>query len=219
MKKLFVALLLIGCVSAQDLYILNKDKIRVIGDEEINISEIVELKDENARIMSIDDERGNLKIIGINEEGETDVKTVIYERIKEEDWNEYVMSVSRFASLKKRENEELLDNKGPANIDAIELALKYIGMKGSCDKVAQAFITDFLGKGYSIYSTEKIAKEDARAGDVIFYEDGGVGLQHWAVYLGGNSALQGNINGTTVIGSVYMNYGSEPQFLRSISNS
>lgn len=218
MKKLFITLLLIGCVSAQDLFILNKDEVRVIGDEEINISEIIELKDEKARIMSIDDEQGNLKIIGINEDGNTDVKTVAYERIKEEDWNEYVMSVSRFASLKKKENEELLDNKGPADIDAIELALKYIGMEGSCDKVAQAFIADFLGEGYSIYSTERITKEDARAGDVIFYEDGGVGLQHWAVYLGGNSALQGNINGTTVIGSVYMNYGSEPQFLRPIVN-
>lgn len=215
MKKILLILLLVSFVSAQELFTLKKDEITIVGDKEINIAEYIECLD-NIWIMSLDNEDGNINIIGFDQEGNTDIKSLKYERIDEEEWNKYVLSISNFASRKATLNNELLEEKGPADLEAIEVAEQFIGMEGSCNKVAQAFINTYLGSEYSIYKTVSVSIEDAQPGDVIYYSDGGIGLQHWAVYLGGNSALQGNINGTTAIGSVYMNYGSEPQFLRPV---
>ena len=87
-------------------------------------------------------------------------------------------------------------------------------MPGGCNVVAQAFINSYYGEGYNIFDTYPVSKEEAMPGDIIYYVNGGLGDHHYAVYLGGASALQGNIYGTTVLGSVYMTYGTEPQFQR-----
>ena len=40
-------------------------------------------------------------------------------------------------------------------------------------------------------------------------------MQHYAVYLGNDTALQGNMSGGLAkIGSIYLTYGSEPIFKR-----
>lgn len=227
MKKIILFILLITtCVSAEDLFTLNKNNLTFIENDEFDIKEYIELTNDNTRIIAINEDPDvnsvgshSTKLLALDENGESEVKTFEYEIISESSWNEYVLSISKFASLKSYSNNKLLEEKGHPDKDAIELAQSFIGMEGSCDKVAQAFINAYFGEGYSIYNTYDVSLEDALPGDVIYYTDGGVGLQHWAVYLGGNSALQGNINGTTVIGNVYMNYGSEPNLRRIIPNT
>ena len=114
----------------------------------------------------------------------------------------------------RRENVDLLLEKGHADYDAFNLALEFVGMRGGCNEVAQAFINAYFNEGYNVFDTYDVTYEEAKPGDIIYYANGGEVLQHYAVYLGGASALQGNINGTTVIGSVYMTNGSLPQFKR-----
>lgn len=133
-----------------------------------------------------------------------------------EDWNNYVNSNTYNYAYRKLANDNLINTKGYADVNAFELAKSFVGMKGACNTVAQAFIDAYLGSGYDVLNTYPITLEEARPGDIIYYSNGGLGEQHYATYLGGSSALQGNINGTTVIGSVYMSHGSTPQFKRLV---
>lgn len=221
-KYLILFLALFNLVCAEELFKITENNVTIIENENFDIKEYIEISDPDVRIIAFNASDTEVNTVGshtynllaINKDGEIETKTFEYEVISESEWNDYVLSISRFATLKSNENNRLLEEKGHADKNAIELAKSFIGMEGSCDKVAQAFINKYFGEGYSIYNTEDISVEEALPGDIIFYKDGGVGLQHWAVYLGGNSALQGNINGTTVIGSVYMNYGSTPNFRR-----
>lgn len=133
-----------------------------------------------------------------------------------EEWNNYVNSNTYNYTYRELTNDNLINTKGYADVNAFELAKSFVGMKGACNVVAQAFIDAYLGSGYDVLNTYPITLEEARPGDIIYYSNGGLGEQHYATYLGGSSALQGNINGTTVIGSVYMSHGSTPQFKRLV---
>ncbi|NBK97817.1 MAG: hypothetical protein EOM50_07325 [Erysipelotrichia bacterium] len=57
-----------------------------------------------------------------------------------------------------------------------------------------------------------VPASQAQAGDIIYYADGGVGLAHVAVYIGGGQAVHGGYLGSTRIASAYM--GSGPVFIR-----
>ena len=112
-------------------------------------------------------------------------------------------------------NADLEIIKGTGTVtDAYGLAQQFIGMPGSCNVVAQAFVDAYYGPGHSIYNYYEVSESEAQPGDVIYYYNGGLNLQHWAVYLGGGYALQGNYLGTTIIGGVYLNNASNPLFLR-----
>jgi len=57
-----------------------------------------------------------------------------------------------------------------------------------------------------------VGAAQAQPGDLIFYANGGMGLPHIAVYIGGGQAVHGGWNGdTTVIASAYV--GSGPVFI------
>ena len=236
LKYILIFILLIGAntVSADEeelenssqesveLFNITENNFEVIEGEEVRLKEYIELTSQNnVRIISFSDESDHLDpgehsiaVLGVDENGNSQTDILNFNVISEEEWNSYVRSITRFASRKAGLNNNLRDEKGHADKDAVELAKSFIGMPGSCDKVAQAFITAYFGKGYSMYDTYQVSIDEIKPGDVIYYADGGVGLQHWALYLGGDSALHGNINNTTVIGSVYMNYGTTPTFYR-----
>ncbi len=57
-----------------------------------------------------------------------------------------------------------------------------------------------------------VPASQAQPGDIIYYADGGVGLAHVAIYIGGGQAIHGGYLGSTVIASAYM--GSGPVFIR-----
>ncbi len=58
-----------------------------------------------------------------------------------------------------------------------------------------------------------VSADAAIPGDLIYYEDGGMGLAHIAVYIGNGQAVHGGFNGnSTVIDSAFI--GSGPTFIR-----
>jgi len=113
-------------------------------------------------------------------------------------------------------NLALADLKGDGTkTKAYEIAQKYVGMPGTCLQVAYAFTREFQGERFQNFDNYKdVSVFEAAPGDIIYYENGGIGYEHWAVYLGGDLALQGNYIGGTVIGKVYLNNASDPQFRR-----
>lgn len=204
--------------------IIKENNIRAFVSEKINYFDYVDASDDscNYKLSIINPEDaycpGN-KIIhfkAVDPSGNSSYANLKVNIISDEKWNEEVNSKTYNFIYRRKENDGLLDIKGNPDIDAFNLAKNFIGMRGACNEVAQAFINEYFGPGYSVFNTYNVSLEDAKPGDVIYYTNGGIGLQHYAVYLGGASALQGNINGTTVIGNVYMSHGSTPQFKRII---
>jgi cell wall-associated NlpC family hydrolase len=58
-----------------------------------------------------------------------------------------------------------------------------------------------------------VSAAEAIPGDLIYYADGGMGLAHIAVYIGGGKAVHGGFNGnTTVVAPAQL--GSGPVFIR-----
>lgn len=113
-------------------------------------------------------------------------------------------------------NVNLADLKGDGTTtSAYALAKEFIGMGGTCLDVAYAFTRAFLGERFINFDNyREVTVFEAAPGDIIHYQNGGIGYEHWAIYLGGNLALQGNYNGTTSIGYVYLDGASEPEFRR-----
>lgn len=191
--------------------------------QDINYSDYIEVSDNfnNYHINVVDEETSKLpgnKVVVIEAIDDAGLKTSVslnVNIISNEDWNNYVIENTYNYKYRNPKNDGLIEIKGYAENTIFTLAQSFIGMKGSCNEVAQAFIDQYFGLGDNIIlDTYPITLEEAEPGDIIYYVNGGVGLQHYAVYLGGSSALHGNINGTTVIASVYMNKGSAPQFRR-----
>lgn len=54
---------------------------------------------------------------------------------------------------------------------------------------------------------------DPQPGNLIYYNNGGSGVDHIAIYIGNGLAVHGNYNGRTVIESVYIP-GGAPQFIQ-----
>lgn len=155
-----------------------------------------------------------IEIEAKDETGNTASAFINVNIISDSDWNKFISENTYNYIYRRSENKEFAKLKGNADYDAFNLALEFVGMKGGCNEIAQAFVNTYFNKELNIYDTYEVSYEEAKPGDIIYYANGGAGLQHYAVYLGGSSALQGNINGTTVIGSVYMMYGSTPYFYR-----
>ena len=177
----------------------NSGKYRVAS---IGADDIYQVGEHTIKIIAIDLSR-NVQTAQIN--------ITVYSK---EDAKIIKKALTFYPSNSKELNENFKAFKGEVDEDAYALAQDFLGMPGACSTVAQAFINSYYGKGYSIHNTYDVNYWEARPGDIIYYDDGGLGLQHYAVYLGGDSALHGNIYGTTLIKKVYMNYGSEPQFKR-----
>ena len=204
-------------LSDNDLVFFDKDEINYFDyidvEDDENVEVDIELKDD-----SYDVGYHEIEIKATDDKGNRSYETLrvtinSYEEYVDE-LNTYVKDNSDKTNFQYANNDELLEAKGPADIDAFTLAQSFIGMRGSCVTVAQAFINSYFGEGYDVLDTYDISADEAEPGDIIYYSNSGFGQQHYAVYLGGSSALQGNINGTTKLGYVYMNYGSTPQFKR-----
>ena len=54
------------------------------------------------------------------------------------------------------------------------------------------------------------------AGDLIYYNNGGRGVDHIAVYIGNGQAVHGNYNGKTVIAGAYQSGMGNPQYIRVV---
>ena len=58
--------------------------------------------------------------------------------------------------------------------------------------------------------------DSPQAGDLIYYNNGGRGVDHIAVYIGNGQAVHGNYNGKTVIAGAYQNGMGNPQYIRVV---
>ena len=58
--------------------------------------------------------------------------------------------------------------------------------------------------------------DSPQAGDLIYYNNGGRGVDHIAVYIGNGQAVHGNYNGKTVIACAYQNGMGNPQYIRVV---
>ena len=54
------------------------------------------------------------------------------------------------------------------------------------------------------------------AGDLIYYNNGGRGVDHIAIYIGNGQAVHGNYNGKTVISDAYQSGMGNPQYIRVV---
>ena len=57
---------------------------------------------------------------------------------------------------------------------------------------------------------------DPQEGDLLYYNNGGRGVDHIAIYIGNGQAVHGNYEGKTVIASAYLSTASSPQFIRVV---
>ena len=213
------------------------DVIQIIQGNEFDLKKYVVVSDNSNEfhLMSygeVDTDKAatyQLKLVAIDGGGNTanaelTVKVITQEemdaQIAEEkarlEEQERALQRERLAQKAKEEAAMNMQAEISSGADgsAYDFAQNYIGMSGWCTQVAQAFIDGYFGSGYNIYDNYAVSAAEAQPGDLIYYSESGQGTQHWAVYLGGESALHGNFNGTTVIRSIYLNGGSEPTFLR-----
>ena len=58
--------------------------------------------------------------------------------------------------------------------------------------------------------------DSPQAGDLIYYNNGGRGVDHIAVYIGNGQAVHGNYNGKTVVAGAYQNGMGNPQYIRVV---
>lgn len=199
------------------------DKKPVLKEGEmIDIREYVEVSDEegDARLVSFVSEDlseagdHEITLLAVDESGNLASTVFQFHVMNEEEYDEYYRKLNFYINPTRTLNINIGEVMGDGTVtDAYSLAQQFIGMGGDCFYVAQQFTYAYLGN-YAIGSAYAISPYDAQPGDVIYYTDGGIGYEHWAIYLGGDRALQGNFNGTTIIGNVYLNNASEPQFRR-----
>ena len=57
---------------------------------------------------------------------------------------------------------------------------------------------------------------DPQEGDLLYYNNGGRGVDHIAIYIGNGQAVHGNYEGKTVIASAYLSTAASPQFIRVV---
>ena len=69
----------------------------------------------------------------------------------------------------------------------------------------------FMYQGVYGYYTDS-----PQAGDLIYYNNGGRGVDHIAIYIGNGQAVHGNYNGKTVIADAYQSGMGNPQYIRVV---
>lgn len=125
------------------------------------------------------------------------------------------------AAAEKAAREEAERQAALATGETIaQAALAQIGVGQDCTMLAtnslravginfHGWPADYFSLGYTVSAA------DAKAGDLIYYANGGMGLAHIAVYVGGGQAVHGGWNGGgTVLTTAYL--GSGPVFIRVV---
>ena len=93
-----------------------------------------------------------------------------------------------------------------------DVANYLVGSEGDCFYIAQLFINIYMGEGHLIANAYEV--DTPAPGDVIYYADGGLGIEHWAIYLGQDLALHGNYSGRATIGAAQLNNASKGVYYR-----
>lgn len=98
----------------------------------------------------------------------------------------------------------------------VSAALAQLGVNQDCTMlVTNALAANgiYFHSAPAGYLSLGVVTNDPQPGDLIYYADGGLGMAHIAVYIGGGQAVHGGWHGNqTVISSAYV--GSGPVFIR-----
>lgn len=132
------------------------------------------------------------------------------------------------ANISEKEQSSYANSTSiPSVSDSVAAAaLARIGGHMSCDElVSEAYIASGKISGKNIYNIDfiaantwtnlgtPVARGNARPGDVIYYQNGGTGSFHVAVYLGNNQAVHGGFFNRNVV-RYSVDIGSGPVFYR-----
>ncbi len=174
-----------------------------------------------------------------NTVGKTAKENAKTEKTKEkEETKEKAKEKTEEASKNNASNtKQTPSNNVPASsIDAssspvLKAALSYVGQSMSCDQLATMALVDGglltgtpdpifhdgaylnLSIGFFPEVSSFIPASQAVPGDLIYYDDGGVGGPHVAVYAGNGQAVHGGWNGLQVVVNT-VNIGSGPRYMR-----
>ena len=87
--------------------------------------------------------------------------------------------------------------------------------------VQQALANAGVSDAYQLWPDQYVGvygyyTDSPQAGDLLYYNNGGRGIDHIAIYIGNGMAVHGNYNGKTVIASAYVPGAASPQFIRVV---
>ncbi len=68
--------------------------------------------------------------------------------------------------------------------------------------------SEYIQYGYYVDPSQAVA------GNLIYYNNGGNGYDHIAVYIGDGQAVHGNYDGQTVVADAYLSTAGSPQFIQ-----
>lgn len=208
---------------------LKEEKLVISENDDFYCEDYVQKLSEGVSVICLYDENfsssgdHSVGVIGLSDKGDSTIKNIEVQRLSVEEYQKYIKEKEeeekkRIKQESLKRSQETLENIASTceiSEDPVATAQCFVGLEGWCTTIAQKFIDAYFGSGLSIYDTYDISYEEAKPGDIIYYTNGGLGMQHYAVYLGNDIALQGNMSGgISKIGSIYLNYGSEPQFRR-----
>ncbi len=85
--------------------------------------------------------------------------------------------------------------------------------------VQQALAMSGVSDAYQLWPDQYVGQygyytDTPTAGNLIYYDNGGRGVDHIAIYIGDGQAVHGNYNGQTVIASVYDGGVGAPQYIQ-----
>ena len=87
--------------------------------------------------------------------------------------------------------------------------------------VQQALANAGVSDAYQLWPDQYVGQygyytDSPAEGDLIYYNNGGRGVDHIAIYIGNGQAVHGNYNGKTVIAGSYVDGAGTPQYIRVV---
>lgn len=102
---------------------------------------------------------------------------------------------------------------GGGNQAVVNAALAQLGVTQWCTELVQKAVAasgTFTWTGYgSLSQLKQVPMSEAQPGDILYYADGGIGLQHVAIYIGDGKAVHGGWGSerTTAVSTAYVGSG------------
>lgn len=117
---------------------------------------------------------------------------------------------------------EVTNQYGQLNTNIVASAKELVGVTDGqwCTEVVQQALANAgVSDAYQLWPDEYAAQygyytDTPEAGNLIYYNNGGRGVDHIAIYIGDGEAVHGNYLGQTVIASAYIEGAGNPQFIQ-----